>query len=99
MLIVTSLRLIDALTEVNRTSQSLCGSVEGPVLNSWRGEIPLLFYHIEKITVINDSLEDGSQSKAVMSTKSGREADDRNEMRQLWGFSICVWIAYVRVKT
>lgn len=38
--------------------------------------IPLLFYHIEEVSVVHYLLEHRSQGPAIMSTESGREAEN-----------------------
>ena len=48
------------------------------------GQIPFFLDHLQKITMVDNLLKDGAQSKAIVPTESRREAYNRDCVQKLW---------------
>lgn len=60
--------------------------------------MPLLLYHFQKITMIDDSLKYGTKGETIMSTKCCRKSNNGNLMGQAGRFEVDIWTPDVRIK-
>jgi hypothetical protein len=59
---------------------------------------PLFLYHLKKITMVNNLLENRAKSQPIMATEGGRKPDDWDRARQLWGLKGWIRAPYCRIK-